>query len=59
MKLKKALFIGLAAVVPGLGALWLVKKLSAKSNDPYDADFREYVQENFDKLKTEEHQWLQ
>lgn len=42
---------------PRMGIAWLMK-VAASKNDPYDADFRHYVFENFDKLKAEEQKWL-
>lgn len=58
MKLKKAFFVALAAIIPGLGALWLAKKLIT-SDLPDERDFRRYVHKSFDKLKADEQQWLQ
>ncbi len=55
---KNVLLFMLAAVVPGMGIAWLMK-VAASKNDPYDADFKHYVFENFDKLKAEEQKWLQ
>jgi hypothetical protein len=53
--LKNVLLVGLAIVVPGASLVWLYKFAS------YDADkedFRQYVEHRFDKMKTEEQQWL-
>ena len=56
--LKSVLWVGLAVVIPGLGIALLAKKLATK-NDPYEEDFKQYVCQNFDKLKASEEKWLQ
>ncbi len=54
--LKNVLLVGLVIVIPGAGLAWLIKV--AKS-DPDKEDFKRYIEHNFERLKTEEQQWVQ
>jgi hypothetical protein len=54
--LKNVLLVGLVVVVPGAAIAWLIK---LANTDPDKEDFRQYVEQNFERLKTEEQQWLQ
>jgi hypothetical protein len=53
--LKNVLLVGLGVVIPGASLIWLYKFAS------YDAekeDFKQYVEQRFDKMKADEQQWL-
>ena len=54
--LKNVLLFGLIVVVPGAALAWLIK---IARSDPDKEDFKRYVEGNFERLKTEEQQWLQ